>query len=64
MTLLEASAAARAMQHIQVRCGGGSGDGGGARAHPHPPILPQEQYSGTATFYLSQAADGAQVHSL
>lgn len=28
------------------------------------PLLPQEQYSGTATFYLSQAADGAQVLSL
>ncbi|EHB10766.1 Galactokinase [Heterocephalus glaber] len=37
VTLLEASAAACAMQHMQ------------------------EQYSGTATFYLSQAADGAKV---
>ncbi|KAL0594602.1 Galactokinase [Plecturocebus cupreus] len=37
VTLLEASATAQAMQHIQ------------------------EQYSGTATFYLSQAADGAKV---
>ncbi|XP_027811521.1 galactokinase isoform X1 [Marmota flaviventris] len=37
VTLLEASAASRTMQHIQ------------------------EQYSGTATFYLSQAADGAKV---
>ncbi|XP_005885979.1 PREDICTED: galactokinase-like [Myotis brandtii] len=37
VTLLEASAAPQAMQHIQA------------------------QYSGTATFYLSQAADGAQV---
>uniref|UniRef100_A0A8C5NZA6 Galactokinase 1 n=1 Tax=Jaculus jaculus TaxID=51337 RepID=A0A8C5NZA6_JACJA len=37
VTLLDASAASRAMQHIQ------------------------EQYSGTATFYLSQAADGAMV---
>lgn len=37
MTLLEASAAPRVMQHIQ------------------------EQYHGTATFYLSQAADGAKV---
>ncbi|XP_005407539.1 PREDICTED: galactokinase isoform X2 [Chinchilla lanigera] len=40
VTLLEASAASRAMQHIQ------------------------EQYSGTATFYLSQAADGAKVLQL
>ncbi|XP_017530327.3 galactokinase isoform X2 [Manis javanica] len=37
VTLLEASATAQAMQHIQ------------------------EQYNGTATFYLSQAADGAKV---
>ncbi|XP_058417625.1 galactokinase isoform X2 [Diceros bicornis minor] len=37
VTLLEASAAPRVMQHVQ------------------------EQYSGTATFYLSQAADGAKV---
>uniref|UniRef100_A0A8C2RCD2 Galactokinase n=1 Tax=Capra hircus TaxID=9925 RepID=A0A8C2RCD2_CAPHI len=37
VTLLEASAAPRVMQHIQ------------------------EQYRGTATFYLSQAADGAKV---
>nr|XP_008511563.1 PREDICTED: galactokinase [Equus przewalskii] len=37
VTLLEASTASQAMQHIQ------------------------EQYSGTATFYLSQAADGAKV---
>ncbi|XP_037664961.1 galactokinase isoform X1 [Choloepus didactylus] len=37
VTLLEAAAASRAMQHIQ------------------------EQYSGTATFYLSHAADGASV---
>lgn len=26
-----------------------------------PPPLPQEQYSGAATFFLSQAADGAKV---
>ncbi|XP_019499966.1 PREDICTED: galactokinase isoform X2 [Hipposideros armiger] len=37
VTLLEASTASQAMQHIQA------------------------QYSGTATFYLSQAADGAKV---
>lgn len=37
VTLLEASTASQAMQHIQAR------------------------YSGTATFYLSQAADGAKV---
>lgn len=31
-----------------------------AQTPPHPSLL-QGQYSGTATFYLSQAADGAQV---
>ncbi|XP_068932490.1 galactokinase isoform X2 [Petaurus breviceps papuanus] len=40
VTLLEASAATRAMQHIQ------------------------ERYKGTATFYLSKAADGAKVQPL
>ncbi|XP_020858170.1 galactokinase isoform X1 [Phascolarctos cinereus] len=40
VTLLEADAATRAMQHIQ------------------------EQYKGTATFYLSKAADGAKVQPL
>ncbi|XP_043860195.1 galactokinase [Dromiciops gliroides] len=40
VTLLEAGAATRAMQHIQ------------------------EQYKGTATFYLSKAADGAKVQPL
>lgn len=36
------------------------GSQGPAGLRPHLP-LPQERYSGAATFYLSQAADGAKV---
>lgn len=69
VTLLEASAAPRVMQHIQVGSAGVEGRGGqGSRRDglPGPPELRpsiprQEQYRGTATFYLSQAADGAKV---
>lgn len=65
VTLLEASTASQAMQHIQVgkhqSLGWGEmGSRGPAVLRP-PASLPQEQYSGTATFYLSQAADGAKV---
>lgn len=62
VTLLEASTAPQAMQHIQV---GGRGAGARGGRFPGSPgsglPLPQAQYSGTATFYLSQAADGARV---
>lgn len=38
------------------------GSQGPAEFIPPPPTpCPQEQYRGTATFYLSQAADGAKV---
>lgn len=70
VTLLEASAAPRVMQHIQVGSAGIVGCGEQERwapraplssYHPPPTPRPQEQYRGTATFYLSQAADGAKV---
>lgn len=65
VTLLEAASTSQAMQHIQVGGRrhaevGGVGSQGHAVLRPHLP-LPQEQYAGTATFYLSQAADGAKV---
>lgn len=68
VTLLEASVAPLVIDHMQVgvftRAGGG-GKGGGYPDHRSSAShLPQEQYSGTATFYLSKAADGAQVLSL
>ena len=42
--------------------GGGAGEmGSQGTPELRPPIPRQEQYHGTATFYLSQAADGAKV---
>lgn len=73
VTLLEASAAARAMQCIQVGAhpraqgewkGAVRGRWAPLCSDPSSPLFLQERYSGTATFYLSQAADGAQVLSL
>lgn len=67
VTLLEAASTSQAMQHIQVgrrRRAGVGGEGSPGHAvlrHSPPPPLPQEQYAGTPTFYLSQAADGAKV---
>lgn len=67
VTLLEASVAPLVVDHMQVGVLARAWEGrrgGYPGHHSSPSCLLQEQYSGTATFYLSHAADGAQVLSL